>query len=74
MSHRKLAGLLVVPLQWLQSVAGRVCFPSSRQTPQPNQAAAVIKLIPGDQPDKPGQAILKISKDKNGQNTTETND
>jgi cell division protein FtsN len=75
MSHKKLVGLLVVPLA-VAAIGGAVfvSHQANAQAPQPSNQATVDKPEPGDQPDKPGQADSQDQQDKNGQKDAETND
>jgi hypothetical protein len=75
MSHKKLAGLLMVPLA-VATIGGGIVFASHQASAQaPQQAQATVDTPePGDQPDKPGQADSQDQQDKNGQNDAETND
>jgi hypothetical protein len=71
MSHKKLAGLLIVPLA-VVTIGGGIVFAShqaSAQAPQQGQAT-VDTPEPGEQPDEPGQDL----QDKNEQKDAETSD
>jgi hypothetical protein len=74
MSHKKLVGLLAIPLA-VAAISGAVfvSHQANAQVSQPNHAA-IDTPEPGDQPDKPGQADPQDQQDKNGQKDTETND
>jgi cell division protein FtsN len=76
MSHKKLAGLLAIPLA-IAVIGGGIAFASHQanaEAPQSSNQAAVDAPEPGDQPDKPGDVDPQDQQDNKGQKDAETND
>lgn len=75
MSHKKLIGLLAVPIAVAAVGGGAIMLTSHQANAQssPSTQQSVDKPEPGDTPDKPGQPD-QDQQNKNGQKDAETND